>query len=86
VLQAKKIRPPEKTILMKLDISFLCYLTIQREWRRCCLVESWDAKVKIPESIRGEKEVEQDFPFAHVSVETENKKKEILACQLAMTS
>jgi hypothetical protein len=35
-------------------------------------------------SIRGEKEVEENSPFAYDSVETENKNKEVLECQLVI--
>ena len=44
------------------------------------------ANVKIPESIRGENGVQEDLPFAYDSVETENKNKEVLECQLVITS
>jgi hypothetical protein len=43
------------------------------------------ATVKIRESIRGEKGVEENLPFAHDSVETEKKNKEVLECQLVTT-
>ena len=33
------------------------------------------------ESIRGEKEVQENLTFAYDSVETENKNKEVLKCQ-----
>jgi hypothetical protein len=38
------------------------------------------------ESIRGEKEVQENFTFAYDSIETENKNKEVLECQLVTTS
>ncbi|RIE17055.1 hypothetical protein SMC1_03635 [Candidatus Cryosericum septentrionale] len=41
---------------------------------------------KVRESIRGEKEGEENLTFAHDSVETENNKKEVLECQLVITS
>jgi len=44
------------------------------------------ANVKVLESIRGEKEVEENLTFAHDFVETENNKKEVLECQLVTTS
>jgi hypothetical protein len=44
------------------------------------------ANVRISESIRGEKEVEEDLPFAYDSVETENKNKEVLEHQFVTTS
>jgi len=44
------------------------------------------AKVKIPESIRGEKGVEENLAFAHDSVETENENKEVLEHQFVTTS
>jgi hypothetical protein len=33
-------------------------------------------------SIRGEKEMEENSPFVYDSVETENKNKEVLECQV----
>ena len=44
------------------------------------------ANVKNSESIRNEKEVQKHSPFAYDSVETENKKKEVLECQLVTKS
>jgi len=44
------------------------------------------ANVKVLESIRGEKEVEENLTFAYDSVETENNNKEVLQCQLVTTS
>ena len=44
------------------------------------------AKAKISESIRGEKGVEENLTFAYDSVETENKNKEVLECQLVTIS
>jgi hypothetical protein len=44
------------------------------------------AKVKILESIRGEKEMQENLTFAYDSVKTENKNKEVLECQLVTTS
>ena len=44
------------------------------------------ANVKVPESIRGEKGVEEKLPFIYDFVETENKNKEVLKCQLVITS
>jgi len=44
------------------------------------------ANVKVPESIRGEKGAEENLPFAYDFVETENKNKEVLKCQLVTTS
>ena len=44
------------------------------------------ANVRIPESIRGDKEVQETLPFAYDSVEIENKKKEVPECQLVTTS
>ena len=38
------------------------------------------------ELIRGEKEVQENLTFAYDSVETENKNKEVLECQLVTTS
>jgi len=37
------------------------------------------------ELIRGEKEVKENLTFAYDSVETENKNKEVLECQLVTT-
>ena len=44
------------------------------------------SKVKMLESIRGEKEVQENLTFAYDSAETENKNKEVLECQLVTTS
>jgi len=38
------------------------------------------------ESIRDEKEVQENLTFVYDSVETENKNKEVLECQLVTTS
>jgi len=43
------------------------------------------ATVKTRESIRSDKGLEENLPFTHDSVETENKKKEALECQLVTT-
>ncbi|MCJ7790483.1 MAG: hypothetical protein MUP69_09985 [Candidatus Atribacteria bacterium] len=43
-------------------------------------------KVKIPESIRGEKEVEKNLPFAHDSAKIDNENKEVLEYQFVTTS
>jgi len=43
-------------------------------------------KVKIPELIRGEKEVEKNLIFAYDSVKIENENKEALECPLVTTS
>jgi len=43
-------------------------------------------KVKIPESIRGEKGVEENLPFTHDSVKIENENKEVLEHQFVPTS
>jgi len=43
-------------------------------------------KIKILESIRGEKEVQENLTFAYDSVETEKKNKEVLEYQLVTTS
>jgi len=45
-----------------------------------------NAKVKILESIRGEKGMEENLPFIHNSVKIENKNKEILEHQFVSTS
>jgi len=42
-------------------------------------------KIKIPESIRGEKEGEKNLTFACDSVKIENEKKEVLKTQLVTT-
>jgi len=43
-------------------------------------------KIKIPESIRGEKVVEENLTFACDSVKIENEKEEVLECQFVTTS
>ena len=49
-------------------------------------LEKQNSKIKTLESIRGEKEVQENLTFAYDSVETENKNKEVLECQLVTTS
>jgi hypothetical protein len=49
-------------------------------------LEKQSSKIKMLESIRGEKEVQENLTFAYDSVETENKNKEVLECQLVTTS
>jgi len=49
-------------------------------------LEKQSSKVKMLESIRGEKEVQEKLTFAYDSVETENKNKEVLERQLVTTS
>jgi len=46
---------------------------------RLCIRQK-SANVRIQESIRDEKGVEENLPFTHDSVETENKNKEVLEC------
>ena len=48
-------------------------------------LEEQSSKVKMLESIRGEKEVQENLTFAYDSVETENKNKKVLKCQLVTT-
>jgi len=42
--------------------------------------------VKIPESIKGEKEVQESLNLAYDSVKIENEKEEVLECQFVTTS
>ena len=49
-------------------------------------LEKQSSKAKMLESIRGEKEVQENLIFAYDSVETENKNKEVVECQLVTTS
>jgi hypothetical protein len=49
-------------------------------------LEKQSSKIKMLESIRDEKEVQENLTFAYDSVETENKNKEVLECQLVTTS
>jgi hypothetical protein len=44
------------------------------------------AKAKIPESIRGEKGVEENLTFTHDSVKRESENKEVLEHQFVTTS
>jgi len=44
------------------------------------------ANVEIPESIRGERGVEEHLPLAYDSVATEDRKKEVLQCQCITAS
>jgi len=43
------------------------------------------AKVKTPESIRGEKGVEENLPITHDSFKIENENKEVLDHQFVIT-
>jgi hypothetical protein len=43
-------------------------------------------KAKIPESIGGEKGMEENLPFTHDSVKIENENKEVLEHQFVTTS
>ncbi|MBA2123716.1 hypothetical protein B9J78_02070 [bacterium Unc6] len=43
-------------------------------------------KVKIPESIKGKKEVQENLNLAYDSVKIENEKEEVLECQPVTTS
>jgi len=45
-------------------------------------LEKQSSKTKILESIRGEKEVQENLTFAYDSVEIENKNKEVLESQI----
>lgn len=45
-----------------------------------------NAKLKIPESIRGEKGVEENSTFTHDFVKVENENKEVLEHQFVTTS
>ncbi|HCG76611.1 TPA: hypothetical protein DEW49_01715, partial [bacterium] len=45
-----------------------------------------EGKVKIPESIKGEKEVQESLNLAYDSVKIENEKEEVLECQFVTTS
>jgi hypothetical protein len=45
-----------------------------------------NAKLKISESIRGEKGVKKNLPFTHDSVKVENENKEVLEHQFVTTS
>ena len=49
-------------------------------------LEKQSSKLKMLESIRNEKEVQENLTFTYDSVETENKNKEVLECQLVTTS
>jgi hypothetical protein len=50
------------------------------------ILEKQSSKIKRLESIRDEKEVQENLTFAYDSVETENKNKEVLECQLVTIS
>jgi hypothetical protein len=45
-------------------------------------LEKQISKIKMLESIRGEKEVQENLTFTYDSVETENKNKEVLGVNL----
>jgi len=49
-------------------------------------LEKQSIKVKMLESIRRKKEVQENLTFAYDSVETENKNKKVLECQRVTTS
>ncbi|MBT9147615.1 MAG: hypothetical protein DDT32_01377 [Syntrophomonadaceae bacterium] len=49
-------------------------------------LEKKSSKVKIPESIKGKKEVQENLNLAYDSVKIENEKEEVLECQLVTTS
>ncbi|MBT9161047.1 MAG: hypothetical protein DDT26_02345 [Dehalococcoidia bacterium] len=49
-------------------------------------LEKKSSKVKIPESIKGKKEVQENLNLAYDSVKIENEKEEVLECQPVTTS
>jgi hypothetical protein len=49
------------------------------------LIEKQSSKIKMLESIRDEKGVEENLPFTHDSVKIENKNKEVLERQFVTT-
>ncbi len=49
-------------------------------------LEKYINKIKIPESIRGEKEVEEILPFTHDTFKIENENKKVLEHQFVTTS
>src|SRR5450830_125342 len=65
-----------------------CRIRAESRFSRTLTLNREIGNLKQPESIRGEKEVEvqEDLPFTQDSVTTENKNKEILECQLVITS
>jgi len=50
------------------------------------ILEKESSRIKIPESIRGGKEVQENLNFAYDSVKIENEKEEVLECQFVTTS
>jgi hypothetical protein len=56
--------------------------TFQKIWT----LDKKSTKVKIPESIRGEKGVGKNLSFTHDSVKIENENKEVLEHQFVTTS
>jgi len=57
-----------------------------KEWEKNLTLEKQSIKVKMLESIRRKKEVQENLTFAYDSVETENKNKKVLECQRVTTS
>ncbi|MBT9132383.1 MAG: hypothetical protein DDT32_00901 [Syntrophomonadaceae bacterium] len=56
-------------------------------FRKNLTLQKESSKVKIPESIRGRKEVvEKNLTFAYDSVKIENENKEVLECQDVTTT
>lgn len=66
----------QKSFRKPTEAQFLKTLTLNKE----------SAMVKIPESIRGEKEVQENLPFTHDFVKIENENKEVLEHQVITTS
>jgi hypothetical protein len=62
------------------------YRPAEAHFSKTLALNKKSANIKVQESIRDEKEVQEDVTFAYDSVETENKKKELLECQLVTTS
>jgi hypothetical protein len=58
----------------------------KRTFQKIWMLNKKSTKVKIPESIRGEKGMEENLPFTHDSVKIENENKEILEHQFVTTS
>jgi len=51
----------------------------------CAMVLEGFTAIDVGGATRGEKGVQESLPFAYDSVETENKDKEVLECQLVTT-
>jgi hypothetical protein len=57
-------------------------IPVEAHLQKNLTLEKQSSKIKMLESIRGEKEVQENLTFTYDSVETENKNKEVLGVNL----